>query len=236
MMLRPLGFGRASLGHRGRAVIGPCHDRELRMPSRTVRRRPSARRSFGPMNIAVAIRLMPKTGDELEVDASGTDIDREFVELAINEFDDQALEEAVLIKEATGATVTAVGLRRTGSSRPCGSRTRAAPTGWSSSTPARSTRTTRARRRSRSPRRSASWPPTSCWSACRRRPTCSASRRRLAVELGWPQASVVVGVTVADGTARVSQEYAGGGSPCSASSCRRSSACSRRAHRRATCR
>ena len=34
--------------------------------------------------------------------------------MAINEFDDQALEEAVLIKEATGATVTAVGLRSDG--------------------------------------------------------------------------------------------------------------------------
>ena len=34
--------------------------------------------------------------------------------MVINEFDDQALEEAVLIKEATGATVTAVGLRGDG--------------------------------------------------------------------------------------------------------------------------
>ena len=66
------------------------------------------------MNIAVALRLMPNVGDELEVDASGTDIDRELVEMVINEFDDQALEEAVLIKEATGATVTAVGLRAEG--------------------------------------------------------------------------------------------------------------------------
>ena len=66
------------------------------------------------MNIAVAVRLMPKAGDELEVDESGTDIDRELVEMVINEFDDQALEEAVLIKEATGATVTAVGLRSDG--------------------------------------------------------------------------------------------------------------------------
>ena len=60
------------------------------------------------MNIAVAIRLMPKAGDELEVDPSGTDIDRELVDMVISEFDDQALEEAVLIKEATGATLTAV--------------------------------------------------------------------------------------------------------------------------------
>ena len=62
------------------------------------------------MNIAVAVRLMPKSGEELELDPSGTDIDREYVEQAITDFDDQALEEAVLIKEATGATVTAVGL------------------------------------------------------------------------------------------------------------------------------
>ena len=34
--------------------------------------------------------------------------------MAISEFDDQALEEAVLVKEATGATVTAVGLRAEG--------------------------------------------------------------------------------------------------------------------------
>ena len=66
------------------------------------------------MNIAVAVRLMPNLGDELEVDPSGVDIDRELVEMVINEFDDQALEEAVLIKEATGATVTAVGLRAEG--------------------------------------------------------------------------------------------------------------------------
>ena len=32
----------------------------------------------------------------------------------------------------------------------------------------------------------------------------------VAVALGWPQANVIVGVTLADGTARVVQEYAGG--------------------------
>ena len=114
------------------------------------------------MNVAVAIRLMPKVGDELEVDESGTDIDRELVEMVINEFDDQALEEAVLIKEATGATVTAVGLRADGIEQALRSPTRAGPTGWSSSRPARSTPTTRRGRRSRSRRRSAGWLPTSC--------------------------------------------------------------------------
>jgi electron transfer flavoprotein beta subunit len=66
------------------------------------------------MNIVIVLRMMPNLGDELEVDASGTDIDHELVAMVINEFDDQALEEAVLLKEATGATVTAVGLRADG--------------------------------------------------------------------------------------------------------------------------
>ena len=66
------------------------------------------------MNIAVALRLMPNIGDELEVDDSGADIDRDLVEMVVNEFDEQALEEAVLIKEATGATVTAIALEGDG--------------------------------------------------------------------------------------------------------------------------
>ena len=66
------------------------------------------------MNIAVAVRLMPKAGEELELDPGGRDIDREYVDMTICDFDDQALEEAVLIKEATGATVTAVGLKADG--------------------------------------------------------------------------------------------------------------------------
>ena len=66
------------------------------------------------MNIAVVLRLMPSLGDELEVDDTGVDIDREIVEMVINEFDEQALEEAVLIKEATGATVTALALAADG--------------------------------------------------------------------------------------------------------------------------
>jgi len=68
----------------------------------------------GAMHIAVAVRLMPKAGEELELDPGGTDIDREYVDMTISDFDDQALEEAVLIKEATGASVTAVGLRSDG--------------------------------------------------------------------------------------------------------------------------
>ena len=35
------------------------------------------------MHIAVAVRLMPKAGDELEVQPGDTDIDRELVEICL---------------------------------------------------------------------------------------------------------------------------------------------------------
>ena len=66
------------------------------------------------MNIAVVLRLMPNLGEELELQEGALDIDRDAVAMTINEFDDQALEEAVLIKEATGATLTAIALPANG--------------------------------------------------------------------------------------------------------------------------
>ncbi len=163
------------------------------------------------VNIAVAIRLMPKPGDELEVDPSGTDIDRELVDMVISEFDDQALEEAVLIKEATGATVTAVALQAEGAEQ--------------------ALRVAYARGADRvvlveageiDPYDS----PTAALAFAEAFRTLAPdlvligvqtptdvfgqTAPRLAVALGWPQATVVVGVTVADGAARVTQEYAGG--------------------------
>ena len=81
--------------------------------------------------------------------------------MVINEFDDQALEEAVLVKEATGATVTAVGLRSDGIDQALRLAARGADrlvvVEGSRSTPA-----TRGLRRSRSPRPSASSPRTWC--------------------------------------------------------------------------
>src|SRR3954447_15359642 len=100
-----------SLGHRGRLAIGQLPP-DVCGGLRTWARERG--RTVGAMNIAVAVRLMPKAGEELELDPDGTDIDREFVDQTICDFDDQALEEAVLIKEATGATVTAVGLQTEG--------------------------------------------------------------------------------------------------------------------------
>jgi electron transfer flavoprotein beta subunit len=60
------------------------------------------------MHIAVVLKQVPDLVEELEIDSSGKDIDRSFVKMKLNEFDDHALEQAILLKEASGATVTAV--------------------------------------------------------------------------------------------------------------------------------
>lgn len=62
------------------------------------------------MRLIVAMRQLPDLVEELELDASGTDIDRDLVKFVSNEWDEQALEEALLVKEATGAEVTVVAL------------------------------------------------------------------------------------------------------------------------------
>jgi electron transfer flavoprotein beta subunit len=163
------------------------------------------------MDIAVAVRLMPKAGEELELDPSGTDIDREYVEQAITDFDDQALEEAVLIKEATGATVTAVGLASDGidqALRVAYARgadrvvvvdageldpydTRTAALAFAEAFLELS-------------------PDLVLVGVQTPYDIFGQTAPLVAVALGWPQANVVVKVGVADGAARVEQEYAGG--------------------------
>jgi electron transfer flavoprotein beta subunit len=62
------------------------------------------------MHVIVAIKQVPDLVEELEINDDGTDVDREFIKFVTNEWDEQALEEALLIKDATGATVTVVAL------------------------------------------------------------------------------------------------------------------------------
>jgi len=62
------------------------------------------------MNIIVPIKQVPDLIEELEINDEGTDLDREYLTYVMNEFDAQALEEAVLLKESTGGTVTAIAL------------------------------------------------------------------------------------------------------------------------------
>ncbi len=62
------------------------------------------------MNIIVLIKQVPDLVEELELDSSGKDLDREWLKYKVNEFDDHALEEALLLKEEHGGTVTAMAL------------------------------------------------------------------------------------------------------------------------------
>lgn len=62
------------------------------------------------MRIVVPMKQTVDLVEELELNADGTDIDREFVKLVANEWDEQALEEALLLKEQTGGSLTVVGL------------------------------------------------------------------------------------------------------------------------------
>lgn len=62
------------------------------------------------MNIIVPIKQVPDLVEELEIDSSGKDLDRSSLKMKLNEFDDHALEEALILKEESGATVTAIAI------------------------------------------------------------------------------------------------------------------------------
>ena len=154
---------------------------------------------------------MPKAGDELELDPSGTDIDREYVDMTISDFDEQALEEAVLVKEATGATVTAVALKADGAEDALrvayargADRVVIVDAGEIDPYDSR----TAALAFADAFRQLA--PDLVLIGVQTPYDVFGQTAPVLAVSLGWPQANVVVGVTVAEGIARVTQEYAGG--------------------------
>ncbi len=60
------------------------------------------------MNIVVPIKLVPDLVEELIVNDAGTALDPSCVRLKLNEFDDHAIEQAILLKEAGAGTVTVV--------------------------------------------------------------------------------------------------------------------------------
>lgn len=63
------------------------------------------------MHIVVPMKQTVDLVEELELNDDGTDVEREYLKFISNEWDEQALEEALLIKEASpGTTVTVVGL------------------------------------------------------------------------------------------------------------------------------
>jgi electron transfer flavoprotein beta subunit len=60
------------------------------------------------MNIIVLLKRVPDLVEDLEIDSSGKSLDPEQLKLTLNEFDDQALEEALQLKENGGGQVTVV--------------------------------------------------------------------------------------------------------------------------------
>jgi electron transfer flavoprotein beta subunit len=64
--------------------------------------------------IVVIARLVPDLVEELEIAPSGTALDTSWLRLIINEFDNHAIEQAILLKEKTGAHVTIISLEAEG--------------------------------------------------------------------------------------------------------------------------
>jgi electron transfer flavoprotein beta subunit len=60
------------------------------------------------MNIVILVKLVPDLVEELSIDSSGTALDTAWLRLIINEFDDHAIEQGILLKERGGGHVTVV--------------------------------------------------------------------------------------------------------------------------------
>lgn len=65
------------------------------------------------MQIIVPMQQTVDLVEELELNDDGTDVEREYLKFVANEWDEQALEEALLLKEAGGGSVTVVGIDET---------------------------------------------------------------------------------------------------------------------------
>ena len=162
------------------------------------------------MRIAVVLKQVPDLVEELEVDSSGTDIDRSFLKLKLNEFDDHALEQAVLLKESSGAEVTALALEGDGIdqvlyaavARGAGKAVKVAaggePLGSRQAAPALASAI-----REIAPDLVLTGVQAADVLFVQTAPF-------LAAELGWPHVSVVSGVEPAGSAVKVRQEYSGG--------------------------
>lgn len=61
------------------------------------------------MKIIVPVQLVPDLVEEIEINAEGTGFDLDYLAWILNEFDDHAIEQAILIKEKNGAEVVVMG-------------------------------------------------------------------------------------------------------------------------------
>ena len=61
------------------------------------------------MDILVCVKRVPDTSEnEIEVNSSGSDIERDDLVYSVNEWDNYAVEEAIQIRDNVGGTVTVV--------------------------------------------------------------------------------------------------------------------------------
>jgi electron transfer flavoprotein beta subunit len=60
------------------------------------------------MNIIVPIKMVPDLVEELSIDPSGNALDTTWMRLILNEFDDHAIEQTILLKERVGGQVTVI--------------------------------------------------------------------------------------------------------------------------------
>jgi electron transfer flavoprotein beta subunit len=60
------------------------------------------------MNIVILAKMVPDLVEELTIDPSGVALDTAWLRLIINEFDDHAIEQGILLKERGGGNVTVV--------------------------------------------------------------------------------------------------------------------------------
>jgi len=66
------------------------------------------------MKIAVPIKFVPDLVEELTIDASGAALDTSWLRQIINEFDDHAVEQAILLKERSGGQVIVLAVEAEG--------------------------------------------------------------------------------------------------------------------------
>lgn len=59
-------------------------------------------------NIVAIVKMVPDLVEELEINEEGTGLDRDWLRLIINEFDNHATEQAILLKERDGGEVTVI--------------------------------------------------------------------------------------------------------------------------------
>ena len=66
------------------------------------------------MNIVVPVKLVPDLVEELKLDGQGTALDPDWLRLKLNEFDDHAIEEALILKDRGVGQVTVIAIDNEG--------------------------------------------------------------------------------------------------------------------------